>query len=108
MKFDPLINLKLLTIANSFLLNITEHEIFSANKYENANMAFSYLLAEKFHAQLSWAWKKFYNPGAWFDWVRNHMGLTKRKCIFEHAQILQIQIHPTHMQFDPDICSPSS
>ena len=37
MKFVLLMNLKLLTIANSFLLNIAEHEIFSANKYENAN-----------------------------------------------------------------------
>ena len=36
-KFVLLIDLKLLTIANSFLLNITEHENFSANKYENAN-----------------------------------------------------------------------
>ena len=48
LKFVLLINLKLLTIANLFLLNIIEHEIFSANKYENANylLAFSYLLAE--------------------------------------------------------------
>ena len=30
-------NLKLLTIANYFLLNLVEHENFSANKYENAN-----------------------------------------------------------------------
>ena len=37
MKFVRLINLKLLTIANSFLLNTAEHENFSANKYENAN-----------------------------------------------------------------------
>ena len=37
MKFVLLINLKLLTIANFFLLNIAEHENFSANKYENAN-----------------------------------------------------------------------
>ena len=37
MEFVLLINLKLLTIANSFLLNIAEHENFSANKYENAN-----------------------------------------------------------------------
>ena len=37
MKFVLLINLKLLTTANSFLLNIAEHETFSANKYENAN-----------------------------------------------------------------------
>ena len=48
MKFDLLINLKLLTILNSFWLYIAEHEKFSANKYENANLAFSYLLAEKF------------------------------------------------------------
>ena len=34
MKFVMLINLKLLTIVNSVLLNIAEHENFSANKYE--------------------------------------------------------------------------
>ena len=32
-KFFLVINLKLLTIANSFLLNIVEHEIFPANKF---------------------------------------------------------------------------
>ena len=37
MKFVRLINLKLLIIVNYFLLNIAEHENFSANKYENAN-----------------------------------------------------------------------
>ena len=36
MKFFMLINLKLLTMPNYFLLNIAEHENFSANKYENA------------------------------------------------------------------------
>ena len=35
MKFALLINLELLTIANSFLLNIAEHENSFANKYEN-------------------------------------------------------------------------
>ena len=40
MKFVMLINLKLLTVVNSFLINIAEHEILSANKY-------AYLLAEK-------------------------------------------------------------
>ena len=38
MKFAPLINLKLLTTANSFLLNIAEHENFSANNHENATI----------------------------------------------------------------------
>ena len=37
MKFVLLISFKLLTIANSFLLNIAEHEVLSANKYENAS-----------------------------------------------------------------------
>ena len=35
--FFLLINLKLLTVANSCLLNIAEHENFSANKNENIN-----------------------------------------------------------------------
>ena len=37
MKFVLLLNLKLLTIASSLLLNIAERENVSANKYENAN-----------------------------------------------------------------------
>ena len=36
-KFVQLIHLKLFIIANPFLLNIADHEKFSANKYENAN-----------------------------------------------------------------------
>ena len=37
MKFVLLINLKLRTIAHSFLLDIAEHENFSGTKYKNAN-----------------------------------------------------------------------
>ena len=33
----PAKNIKLLAIANSFLINIAEHENLPANKYENAN-----------------------------------------------------------------------
>ena len=33
----PANNLKFLTTANSFLLNIAQHENSFANKYENAN-----------------------------------------------------------------------
>ena len=56
MKFVLSINPTLPTFAHSFLLNIAEHEIFSANKYEMPIIvAFSYLLAEKisFSAELS-------------------------------------------------------
>ena len=48
MKFVPLINFKLLTLANSSLLKLTEHEFFSAYKYENAN----FISRENF--MLSW------------------------------------------------------
>ena len=53
---------KILIIENNFLLNIAEHENFSANKYENAN----YLLAEKIScsAELSKS-KNLYYLGAW-------------------------------------------
>ena len=37
MKFFKLIILKLLKKPNTFLLNMADHENFSANKYENAN-----------------------------------------------------------------------
>ena len=50
MKFVLLINLILLTIANSFLLNIVEHENFSAIKYESSaqlSMKMSLLLNMK-------------------------------------------------------------
>ena len=51
MKFVKLIIFKLLIIMNSYLLNIAEHDTFSANKYENAILAFSNLFAEK----ISWS-----------------------------------------------------
>ena len=51
MKFVLLINRKLLTIVNSFLLNGAEHENISSNKYENAN----YISANKYeNANYCW------------------------------------------------------
>ena len=48
-----IINFKLLKISNSFLLNITEHENYPANKYENDNYCkhFRMYLQRTFHAQ---------------------------------------------------------
>ena len=44
-----------------FILNSTEHENFSANKYENAynSWHFSYLLAEKFSCSAMFSKKEF-------------------------------------------------
>ena len=42
MKFVLVRNLKLLTFANSFLLKIAEHELFSVNKYENAKYCWNF------------------------------------------------------------------
>ena len=41
-KFFMLIKLRLVTIANFFLLNIAKHEKFSANKYENDNFCWHF------------------------------------------------------------------
>ena len=74
MKFFMLINLKLLAMPNSFLLNIAEHEDFSDNGCENVSYCWHFHIYEhwKIHAQLSWAapcsaglsMKTFYNLGA--------------------------------------------
>ena len=66
MKFVLLINLKLITIGQSFLLNVAEHDCFSTNRYENANYClhfFSYLLAEQISCYAELSIKKFYNLG---------------------------------------------
>ena len=57
MKFVLLINLKLLTIANSFLLNIAEHENFSVDKYETV-----FSLAEKISCSAELSMKKVLLP----------------------------------------------
>ena len=64
MKFVLLINLKLLTIANSFLLNIAEHEKFTANKYEMPAIGIFIFISRNF--MLRRAWKKFYNLRAMY------------------------------------------
>ena len=55
MKFVLLINPKLLIIASFFLLNIAEHENFSAYRYADANYCWHchIYLQRKVHAQLS-------------------------------------------------------
>ena len=59
MKFVLLINLKLLTLQILSLLNSAEHEIFSANKHENANNILHFHISRKFHAQLCLARKNY-------------------------------------------------
>ena len=54
LKFYLLINLKLLIIETFFLLNIAEHEHFSANKYENANLYWNFIFISKEYFRLSW------------------------------------------------------
>ena len=65
MKFYQQINSKLLEGTVVFLLSLVEWEIFYAYEYENANISWHFPIYQqrKFHAQLSWAQKKFYNLG---------------------------------------------
>ena len=75
MNFVLLITFKLLTIANSFLLNIAEHGNLSANKYENANYCwhFHILLAEKISCLAELSMKKsFITSGPEVDESNRH------------------------------------
>ena len=67
MKFILLINVQMPTIVDILTLiskiNIT-NEILRARNFFICRY-FSFYERLKFHAQLSWAWKKFYNLAAW-------------------------------------------
>ena len=80
MKVVLLINLKLLTLVNSFLLNIPKPENFSAKKYKNEChllLAFSNSLAEKISCAVELCMKKSLitsGPGSscvfcWFSYI---------------------------------------
>ena len=56
-----------------FMLNSAEHEICPAKKLQNTDIC-SFFLAKH-----SWAWKKFYNPGAWF--LRSEAAKTYCLCL---------------------------
>ena len=51
--FVLLINLKLLTIANSFLLNIAEHEHFSADQWEKLTIIGIFIFISRENFKLS-------------------------------------------------------
>ena len=63
MKVFLLSNLRLLIIANSFLLNIAEHENFSANKLKMPTVVGIFIFISRENFMLSWVEheKKFYN-----------------------------------------------
>ena len=68
MKFSLLINMKRPTIFGIFIF-IAEKcscsAVFSKKEFAVvSNLRF--ISRTKFHAQLNWAWKKFYNLGAWY------------------------------------------
>ena len=54
-------------IANSFLLNTTEHEIFPANKYENANYCWHFHIYKQ---------RTFSRP-QWFSWMRIRLVISR-------------------------------
>ena len=72
-----------------FMPNSSEHEIFSANKYENANkLAFSYLFAEKFSFSDKFSKKEFAivshlrfisKPNFILSWIEHESFITSRK-----------------------------
>ena len=82
MKFVLLINLKLLTVANSFLLTIAEHENFSVNMKMPA-IAGIFILISRENFMLDWVEyeKSFINSGP---------GKVKKTCSVDESYIVVI------------------
>ena len=74
MKFVLFINLKILTkFCNFFHAQLSWARSAELSKKKVLNFWYFYFYDQvKSHAQLSWAWKKFYNLGAW---LLNFVGL---------------------------------
>ena len=83
MKFIMLINFKMPTIVGILtfisMINATFESFKGRKSLRFIFQHFSFYKQLKFNAQLSWAWRKFYNLGAWT--VR--FGLIQRKKIFQ-------------------------
>ena len=76
-KFFPLINVKMPTIVGILTFMNMKNNIISLAELKKCWIFCDFYTYEhlKFHAQLSWAWKKFYNLGA----RSHHQWLTCRK-----------------------------
>ena len=66
MKFFLLINVKMPTIVGILTVMGGKNSILGLSDPKNSWISWYFFTYEhlKFHAQLSWAWKKFYNLGA--------------------------------------------
>ena len=100
------INLKLLTTANSVLLNIVKHEKFSANKYENANYCciFIFISRENFKLSLVEHKKGFITTKPDFSRFISHtlkQGLFDTMMLKRHACIVSTSL--TLVPLNPDM-----
>ena len=69
---------------------------------------FMFISREKFHAQLSWAWKKFYNLGAWSESPFSECNTkTKQKkkhnCILGSPVKILIELHECATWFESSL-----
>ena len=74
-KFFLLINVKMPTIVGILTFRSRKNSILSLSESEKSWISWYFYTYEhlKFHAHLSWAWKKFYNLGPWsFAWRTCH------------------------------------
>ena len=71
MKFVLFINLKILTkVLNFFHAQLSWASSAELSMKKVLFFWYFYLYDQvKFHAELSWAWKKFYNFGAWINYI---------------------------------------
>ena len=74
-KIFPAHNVKMPTIVGILtFMSRKKNSILSLSESEKSWISWYFYTYEhvKFHAQLSWAWKKFYNLGPWFKSIFKH------------------------------------
>ena len=91
MKFFLLINVKMPTIVGILTFTSRKNSILSLSEQKMSQISWFFYIYEhlKFHAQLSWAWKKFYNLGARLIQSNYHNSSNKRK--IKHRSNYQTQ-----------------
>ena len=69
MKLFLLINVKMPTIVGILTFMSRKNSLLHLSEPEKSWISWYFYTYEhlKFHAQLSWVWKKFYNLGPWFE-----------------------------------------
>ena len=106
MKFFLLINVKMPTIVGILTFMSRKNSILSLSEPAKCWISWYFHTYEhlKFHAQLSWVWKKFYNLGAWQ--ISSKFCNLKWSCCYTRFVwnlVVVVVMSPSHNEVPPEL-----